>query len=297
MRGDETRIKFQVSLLALTKVRLTRFRTIIATCHLQQNIIGSSLKAFRALFIATTAKSFSGALLDKVSIAAVISSLFFSHVHYFSCSAECGYNCHEECGKLVVQCRPPRRVSPDSLSVTDSEAESMYSSPRTSVDGGGRHALMTHSEDVRHSKRTPPRVDPSPDEVVLSPTLSDAGSVISSSKNNEHQRQNTTPKSFSQPVITNPVKAYRKSIKQHAQDTIVSTSNHANRRDALNPHTFAKTFARLVARSRAFFTTTQRIYEIYSWQHPPTSIGCVVAWIAVCEFPPIKGLCVCVWRY
>ncbi|KAI7891014.1 uncharacterized protein EV154DRAFT_233627 [Mucor mucedo] len=48
---------------------------------------------------------------------------------------ECGYNCHTFCSDMVIQCRPPRRRSPDSLSVTDSEAESVTRhSHRTSLD-------------------------------------------------------------------------------------------------------------------------------------------------------------------
>ena len=183
---------------------------------------------------------------------------------------------------MVVQCRPPRRVSPDSLSITDSEAESVskYSSPTRLV--------MSPTED-RQAKRTPPLAEPPDrqhrssdmmDTALRSPTFSGAGSVTS----NHHHHQPT-------PSLNGSVKAYRKSIKQHVQNTIMaavpmSSSIQAN--GVLNPQSTAKAFTRVVARSRAFFNLSHSIYKVYSWQHIPTSCLCVIAWVVLCKW---KGPC------
>ncbi|KAI7880912.1 hypothetical protein K492DRAFT_71331 [Lichtheimia hyalospora FSU 10163] len=198
--------------------------------------------------------------------------------------SECGYSCHEECSKVVVQCRPPRRVSPDSLSITDSEAESVskYSSPTRLV--------MSPTED-RQAKRTPPLAEPPDrqhrssemmDTALRSPTFSGAGSVTS----NHHHHQPT-------PSLNGSVKAYRKSIKQHVQNTIMaavpmSSSIQAN--GVLSPQSTAKAFTRVVARSRAFFNLSHSIYKVYSWQHIPTSCLCVIAWVVLCLYPMLLML-------
>lgn len=163
------------------------------------------------------------------------------------CIKECGYNCHEQCSKMVVQCRPPRRVSPDALSVTDSEAESVskYTSPRSSFDT--RHLPLTDD----HAKQTSLE-----DKGLRSPT----------------------------------VKAYRKSLKHHVQNTIVAAGQqplNLKTQDTLasplSPHITAKAFTRVVARSRFFFNLSQRIYDVYSWQYPPVSAAWVILWVLSCK--------------
>lgn len=181
---------------------------------------------------------------------------------------------------MVVQCRPPRRVSPDSLSITDSEAESVskYSSPTRLV--------MSPTEE-RQAKRTPPLAEPPDrqhrssdmmDTALRSPTFSGAGSVTS----NHHHHHHHQPT----PSLSGSVKAYRKSIKQHVQNTIMSavpmtSSIQAN--GVLSPQSTAKAFTRVVARSRAFFNLSHWIYKVYAWQHIPTSCLCVIIWVVLCK--------------
>ncbi|KAI8148147.1 hypothetical protein BJV82DRAFT_594759 [Fennellomyces sp. T-0311] len=182
---------------------------------------------------------------------------------------ECGYNCHDECSKMVVQCRPPRRISPDSLSVTDSEAESLskYTSPRGSM----------HQDDIKKQRPTILEQHQSSDDVLRSPTFSTTST------------NNLKPS----PTLSSSVKAYRKSLKQHVQTTIITAvpvsakivSNNAN--GVLSPQNTAKAFARVVARSRAAFTVSQWIYDIYAWKHTLTSTSCVMAWIALCLYPSL----------
>ncbi|KAI9496012.1 hypothetical protein BDB00DRAFT_882235 [Zychaea mexicana] len=166
---------------------------------------------------------------------------------------ECGYNCHEECSKMVVQCRPPRRISPDSLSVTDSEAESLskYTSPRGSMHQDDiflQHASSNHSHSNHHNnkKRTPPAVDTTT-EALRSPTFSTATSNTTTTLNNNNNNDHAHRPS---PTLSSSVKAYRKSLKQHVQNTIVQAvpvtskivSN--NQYGVLSPQTTAKAFAR-----------------------------------------------------
>ncbi|ORY94157.1 integral peroxisomal membrane peroxin-domain-containing protein [Syncephalastrum racemosum] len=173
---------------------------------------------------------------------------------------ECGYNCHEQCSKMVVQCRPPRRVSPDTLSVTDSEAESVskYTSPRSSFDT--RHLPL--NDDHAYS-----------------------------TKQQQHQHQQTATTLEEKGLRSPTVKAYRKSLKYHVQNTIVAAGQqpalNIKTQDILSPQTTAKAFTRVVARSRFFFNLSQRIYDVYSWQCPPISAAWVLLWILCCLYPAL----------
>ncbi|KAI9314471.1 hypothetical protein BX666DRAFT_1862360 [Dichotomocladium elegans] len=150
---------------------------------------------------------------------------------------ECGYNCHAECSKLVVQCRSLRRVSPDSLSVTDSEAESLSKYPAPA-----RHS-MSPTSTVHASDERPPRQR----------TLSIPDPPDRPQHRSAPEYLDGTLRS---PTLPSGVAAYRKSIKQHVQNTIIAAvpfSSSINASGALNPQTTAKAFTRVVARSRAFF--------------------------------------------
>ncbi|KAF7724957.1 hypothetical protein EC973_000538 [Apophysomyces ossiformis] len=140
---------------------------------------------------------------------------------------ECGYRCHNDCSEMVVQCRP-RRFSPDSLSITDSEAESLSkftTSPRASMDTPRLDDRQKRSEDINGARN---------------------------GINDHAYHYKTKPNT--------PVKAYRKSLKQHVQNTILttaplvaaieptptSTTTYTTSFDAiLSPHTTAKAFSRL----------------------------------------------------
>ncbi|KAI9251411.1 integral peroxisomal membrane peroxin-domain-containing protein [Phascolomyces articulosus] len=240
---------------------------------------------------------------------------------------ECEYNCHEECSKMVVQCRPPRRISPDSLSVTDSEAESLskYTSPRGSLHQDDfmhhhphhphhhhHHTNSIHSVTSNNNKkRTPPAIDTdSIGEVLRSPTFSAASmpnNITDHISNNNHSTHNnintnnnnnnnsTSSPHRPSPTLSSSVKAYRKSLKQHVQNTIVQAvpvsskivSNNQNGSSVLNPQTTAKSFARVVARSRALYNITESVYDIYAWKHTFTSISCVLLWIVLCLYPSL----------
>lgn len=212
---------------------------------------------------------------------------------------ECGYHCHENCKDMALQCRPPRRFTPDSLSITDSEPESLskysVSSPRGSLDinkqqqqqynddslsllSSGRSNSHPHSISKRHQFHPPQplSLDASPNsfaqqqpEALKSPPLYPADGF---------QRQQQQ-----QPA---PVKTYRKVLKQHIQhslpptvpgetgDTLVMT---------MTPQQMAKAFTRLVARSRAFFHLSRYFYDVYDWKSPSKSLIYVGLWTSLCK--------------
>ncbi|KAG2219202.1 hypothetical protein INT45_013068 [Circinella minor] len=229
---------------------------------------------------------------------------------------------------MVVQCRPPRRISPDSLSVTDSEAESLskYNSPRGSLHQDDlfhhHHPQHHHHTNSIHSvssvnnnnnrKRTPPAIETdSMGEIIRSPTFSTASTPIINDHINNNNNNNNSPNNLNNnnnnttsshrpsPTGSNSVKAYRKSLKQHVQNTIIqavpvsskivsnSNNNNQNGLNVLNPQTTAKSFSRVVARSRAVYNITQWIYDIYSWKHTLSSVFCVTLWIALCLYPSL----------
>lgn len=132
---------------------------------------------------------------------------------------------------MVIQCRPPRRRSPDSLSVTDSEAESSTKySHRTSMD---RHVDDNNSNSSNARKR------------------------VLDSKPPTEEKLN---------------KSHRKSLKQQLQHE-----------GSMSPHATAKTFTRLVARSRAFFYIGKLVHDIYSWKRTSCSLLVCLFWISSCK--------------
>lgn len=187
-----------------------------------------------------------------------------------------------------MQCRKLRRISPDSLSVTDSEAESLskYTSPppRTSIDS--RSFLdKKRLADPPDPGRTPPALQQhrSPSDFdatnpLRSPTFSGAGSVKGGESGAQH-----SPSSLS-----TSVKAYRKSLKHHVQNSLLAAAGGVNGTAAgteatVSPQTMAKAFTRVVARSRMFFYATHHAYDIYNWEHQPRSAVFVALWIAICK--------------
>ncbi|KAI7903322.1 uncharacterized protein BX663DRAFT_508218 [Cokeromyces recurvatus] len=163
---------------------------------------------------------------------------------------ECGYSCHVHCSDMVIQCRIPRRLSPDSLSVTDSEAESVVSkySQRNSLE---RFNSTSSIEDSRSRKK-------SIEEPVKSPIFS-----------------NTT-KELSR---TLKIESYRKSLKQRLQ------KNNNSDMIEISPHSTAKVFTRFVARSRAFFWIGQWWYDIYNWKNKWHSFIVCIIWVCSCLYP------------
>jgi hypothetical protein len=178
---------------------------------------------------------------------------------------ECGYNCHSACSELVIQCRPQRRWSPDSLSVTDSEAESIskYSvhsqQQRASFD---RHFDDNNSINSSNSRK---------------PRLLD---------NNDLPRSVSSSKLLDESVLKSPTfsgtknnnKAYRKSLKQQLQH---QQQQHGD--VIMSPHATAKAFTRLVARSRAFFYIGKFIHDIYSWKNNNSSLFICLLWMCSCR--------------
>ncbi|CAO3654567.1 unnamed protein product [Mucor hiemalis] len=192
--------------------------------------------------------------------------------------SECGYNCHVACSDMVIQCRPTRRLSPDSLSVTDSEAESVskYSvhSHCASFDRYLDDNKSTHSNSSRkHPKMLEdlPRTSSSSkllDESVLkSPTFS-TGSTSGPPPNNDLRSKASLNK------------AYRKSLKQKLQQH--SNGNGHSNDITMSPHATAKAFTRLVARSKAFFYIGKSIHDIYSWKNNAYSLLVCLFWVCSC---------------
>ncbi|KAI9248459.1 hypothetical protein EDC94DRAFT_349360 [Helicostylum pulchrum] len=171
--------------------------------------------------------------------------------------AECGYNCHTSCSDLVIQCRQPRRLSPDSLSVTDSEPESLSKYRSTSYD---RHLDDTNSSTHSSSARKPRKLD-----------TSDLNRSQSSSKLLEDALLKSPTTTAT--TATNKNKAFRKSLKHQLQQ---------HNESSMSPHATAKAFTRLVARSKAFFYVAKFIYDIYSWKNKLFSILVCLFWIATC---------------
>lgn len=200
-------------------------------------------------------------------------------IHGKYCYLECGYNCHVACSDMVIQCRPTRRLSPDSLSVTDSEAESVskYSvhSHRASFDRYLDDNKSTHSNSSRkHPKMLEdlPRTSSSSkllDESVLkSPTFS-TGSTSGPPPNNDLRSKASLNK------------AYRKSLKQKLQQH--SNGNGHSNDITMSPHATAKAFTRLVARSKAFFYIGKSIHDIYSWKNNAYSLLVCLFWVCSCK--------------
>ncbi|KAI9302304.1 integral peroxisomal membrane peroxin-domain-containing protein [Cunninghamella echinulata] len=260
---------------------------------------------------------------------------------------ECGYHCHETCKDMALQCRPPRRFSPDSLSMTDSEAESVgkysLSSPRGSMDikynNNHQHHHHHHysSNASSNGHITDDNTLPSPRTTTTSTTTTTkrhpqqqlhldamnynlqqkeealkSPSIYSnySSNTNDHHRPSThpSPSPQSQSQQHAPVKAYRKALKQQLQQyssssTSPSSSFHtlssnnnaipgetSEGKAMMTPQQTAKTFTRLVARSRAFFHLTRYFYDVYNWKSTTKSLIYVSLWTLFCLYPMVVTL-------
>ncbi|KAI8375621.1 hypothetical protein EDC96DRAFT_495953 [Choanephora cucurbitarum] len=185
---------------------------------------------------------------------------------------ECGYNCHIACSDMVIQCRPARRYSPDSLSITDSEAESVSKYSVHSV--ANRHSLERHNSNTlddnmstgSNSRKHSGRIDlvnRKLDEPLKSPTSG------TQTINNSHE-----PYSRSSKHSLNT--SYRKSLQHQLQSLKLSST------DTMSPHATAKAFTRLVARSKAFFYVGSFIYDVYSWKNKIHSMLVCLLWISIC---------------
>ncbi|CAO3702278.1 unnamed protein product [Rhizopus stolonifer] len=169
---------------------------------------------------------------------------------------ECGYSCHTTCSDKVIQCRPSRRWSPDSLSMTNSEHDSIsrYSSASKSI----RPSL----DSLRY--------------------LDDETSVNRKPRSTSNLYDGT-PKTLDEPLKspTNNNKSYRKSLKQQ----LVKSKAYIDL-DSVNPQATAKAFTRLVARSSAFFYLTRLLNDIYCWKNTYSSLFICLFWISICIYPP-----------
>jgi hypothetical protein len=190
---------------------------------------------------------------------------------------------------MVIQCRPPRRWSPDSLSVTDSEAESVskysvHSSYTNNNNNSNRNSLDRYNEDTNSTSsasrkhRASDIIPPNSlsrtlsssklvDEPIKSPTFSGASNNSEQLLGNTHQRSKSTLN-----------KSYRKSLKHQLQKQQLSKSEM----DLMSPHATAKAFTRLVARSKAFFYIGKSIHNIYSWKNKMYSSLVCLFWICTC---------------
>ncbi|KAI8089000.1 integral peroxisomal membrane peroxin-domain-containing protein [Halteromyces radiatus] len=204
--------------------------------------------------------------------------------------SECGYHCHDICKDMALQCRPPRRFSPDSLSVTDSEAESIgkHSSPRGSLDIKQQQQQNNGTDDstftTTRSTSYPHSLSKRHQQLYLDATY-----------NNYTQQKEEALKSptySSTPIDSSqraPVKAYRKALKQQVQHSLLSSSlpGEANDGSMMTPQQTAKTFTRLVARSRAFSHLSRYFYDIYDWKSSTKSLTYVILWSLLCLYPMI----------
>lgn len=145
---------------------------------------------------------------------------------------------------MVIQCRPPRRVSPDSLSVTDSEAESVSKYSLHSYNTH-RNSMDNRLEDNTRSSKM--------EEPLKSPTI--------------------------YPQRNNLNKTYRKSLKNQLQKQQQQMSDI----ELVSPHATAKAFTRLVARSSAFFYLAESIQSIYNWNNKLYSTLTCLLWIFTCK--------------
>ncbi|CAO3598655.1 unnamed protein product [Absidia cylindrospora] len=209
------------------------------------------------------------------------------------CSA-CGYHCHEGCKDMALQCRPPRRFTPDSLSMTDSEPESLgkysLSSPRGSVDFSKQQhnddalSLLSSGRSISHGLSLSKRQQ----QTQLS------------HDNNAHSNNAQLKDDVSKPpFLQQPpsAKAYRKALKQHIQHSIhlSSSSSSSHSVDShstivkmtMTPQQMAKAFTRLIARSHTFFHLVQYFYDVYEWKSPIKSTIYVGLWILLCLYPII----------
>ncbi|KAI8382317.1 hypothetical protein BD560DRAFT_420904 [Blakeslea trispora] len=188
---------------------------------------------------------------------------------------ECGYNCHTTCSDMVVQCRPARRYSPDSLSITDSEAESVSKYSVHSIVN--RHSLERHNSNTQddnistgsNGRKHTGQFDMANrklDEPLKSPSLFSSGTQTNNNSHEPYSRSNKHSLNTS----------YRKSLQHQLQSLKLSST------DTMSPHATAKAFTRLVARSKAFFYLGASIYDIYSWKNKTHSLLACLLWISIC---------------
>ncbi|ORX59793.1 hypothetical protein DM01DRAFT_1405272 [Hesseltinella vesiculosa] len=188
--------------------------------------------------------------------------------------AECGYHCHESCQDMALQCRPPRRVSPDMLSVTDSEAESIGKQPMLSPRGSldiKPSSTLSSTTHLHNSSATANSGNSSSNEYLPKRHPSNNLDAALFAHQQQHKDDKPTPK------------AYRKALKQ-------SIAHHDPANLPTTPHQMAKTFSRLVARSRAFFHLAQYFHNIYTWQDPIKSCTWIVVWTLLCLWPALITL-------
>ncbi|CAO3668423.1 unnamed protein product [Rhizopus microsporus] len=175
--------------------------------------------------------------------------------------SECGYNCHLTCSDKVIQCRPTRRWSPDSLSVTDSEPDSISkysaSKARPSLD-----SLRYLDDDTGSIGRKPRSTSNMYDDMPPSRSMKNLDESLKS------------------PTLLSNNRSYRKSLKQYLQKT-----NTLGDTDDMSPQATAKAFTRLVARSRAFFYLAEFVYDIYCWKNSLHSLFVALFWISTCIYP------------
>lgn len=187
---------------------------------------------------------------------------------------------------MVIQCRPPRRWSPDSLSVTDSEAESVS---KYSLHSHTNRNTLNYNTDDNNSNTSSSRKHRTLSSDILPPPNSLTRS-LSSSKIEEPLKSPTFSGTTyngtsndqllgSQRSKTTLNKSYRKSIKQQLQKQQLQKSSDV---DLLSPHATAKAFTRLVARSRAFFYIGRSIHDVYNWKNRTNSVLVSLFWICSC---------------
>ncbi|KAI8643411.1 hypothetical protein BD408DRAFT_414868 [Parasitella parasitica] len=198
----------------------------------------------------------------------------------------CGYNCHTACSDMVIQCRPTRRLSPDSLSVTDSEAESVS---KYSLPSHTNRSSLNYNTDDNNSNASSSRKRKTSD--IILPPPSSLTRSLSSSKIEEplkspsfsgttfNNGSNSEQLLGSQRNKTTLNKSYRKSIKQQLQKHQLIKNSDL---DLLSPNATAKAFTRLVARSKAFFYIGMSIYDVYSWKNRANSTLVSLFWICSC---------------
>ncbi|KAI8332856.1 integral peroxisomal membrane peroxin-domain-containing protein, partial [Chlamydoabsidia padenii] len=217
--------------------------------------------------------------------------------------SECGYHCHVTCKDMALQCRPPRRFTLDSLSVTDSESESLsrysLSTPRSSLDISKSQQQVQYNNDEAMS-------------VLSGRSISQSTSLLSKRRQSRDSSYSYTHQQKEEPLKTPPlytpyielpqrqqqqqqqqpsvpVKAFRKALKQRLsyppQQQQPSGDSSVKSNPMMTPQQMAKTFTRLIARSRAFFHLVHYFYDVYNWKSPVISLTYIGIWTLLCIYP------------
>jgi hypothetical protein len=115
------------------------------------------------------------------------------------------------------------------------------------------------------------------DESLKSPPL--YTSYIDLPQRQQQQQQQQPPA---------PAKAFRRQLKQQLDRSIQSQGSESNDKGmvmtlTMTPQQMAKTFTRLIARSRAFFHLVHYFHDVYNWKSSSKSLTYLGLWTLLCK--------------